>query len=75
MNAAELRPAIPSVDDRQSKQIFMAPHQFYNYHQPYQYQMLLPTAAGEIDSGNKKNHNGFIEAIIISKHFSTDVSL
>ncbi|XP_046656940.1 uncharacterized protein LOC124350011 [Daphnia pulicaria] len=51
VNAAKLRPALPSsVVDRQSKQIYVAPHQFYNYYQPYQYQMLLPTAAGETDS-------------------------
>jgi hypothetical protein len=69
VNAAKLRPALPSsVVDRQSKQIYVAPHQFYNY---YQYQMLLPTAAGETDSkstpGIKKHTTASSRPLLLLK--------
>ncbi|XP_046656941.1 uncharacterized protein LOC124350012 [Daphnia pulicaria] len=47
VNAGQVVP-LPSAVDRQSKQIYLAPSQFYNYYDPgFQYQMLIPT---EIDN-------------------------
>ncbi|XP_046454562.1 uncharacterized protein LOC124202292 [Daphnia pulex] len=47
VNAGQVVP-LPSAVDRQSKQIHLAPSQFYNYYDPgFQYQMLIPT---EIDN-------------------------
>ncbi|EFX84028.1 hypothetical protein DAPPUDRAFT_315119 [Daphnia pulex] len=44
VNAAEERPFLPSVANRQSKQMFYMPSSLFNYYNPYGAQIMVPTA-------------------------------
>jgi hypothetical protein len=79
VNAGQVVP-LPSAVDRQSKQIYLAPSQFYNYYDPgFQYQMLIPT---EIDNskltsaGNRQTATSIIPYYLNYQNiFTNDVCL
>ncbi|XP_046656840.1 uncharacterized protein LOC124349935 isoform X2 [Daphnia pulicaria] len=48
VNAAEDKQFLPSVVNRQSKQMFYMPSSLFNYYNPYGAQIMVPTAQGQI---------------------------
>jgi hypothetical protein len=48
VNAAEVKQFLPSVANRQSRQMFYMPSSLFNYYNPYGAQITLPIAQGQI---------------------------
>jgi hypothetical protein len=48
VNAAEVKQFLPSVANRQSRQMFYMPSSLFNYYNPYGAQITVPTAQGQI---------------------------